>query len=256
MNRVHVSGLLAWVIAACVAIDVRADWVFSGLVDNAGRSATTVYGTAGYDLYGSSAVGDASGVDLVGAFAAGDRITALPFYVTSITASGANHSAAAWGYSTIDDPLGGTMQAGFTYNRASTVGERDLLDITLGPDVPASFYIGLITDVSYVERDYLDGIRLRNVLGGSDTGLIAATGDRTSGVDVYMFRIDGARSNDIIRISGLETTQSPSGLFNDIGVSGLVFTTVPAPSSLVTLIGVGAMVGGLEWWKRRKRARR
>ncbi len=28
---------------------------------------------------------------------------------------------------------------------------------------------------------------------------------------------------------------------------------VPAPSSLVTLIGVGMMVGGMEWWKKRRR---
>lgn len=257
MKRDCLLWLLTCAIAAVTATEVRAEWIFSGLIDNAGPSATTTYGIDGYDLYSTSAVGDSSSLDTGlgagGAFAVGNRLTLLPYYVSSITANGVNNSAAAWGYSTIDNPLGGTIQAGFTYNRGSTSTERDLLDINLGANVPTSFYIGLITDTSYVERDYLDGIRLRSALGGSNTGLITTTGDRSSGVDVYMFRIDGALPNDVITISGLETTQSPSGLYNDIGVSGLVFTAVPAPSSLATLIGVGVMVFGMERWKKRRR---
>jgi MYXO-CTERM domain-containing protein len=232
---------------------------YGGLADNAGPSATVLYGSSGYDLYGTSPVGTHTDADGDGPFANGSRITRLPAYVTSITSNGVNRSAAGWYdyYATIENPLGGMLQAGFTYNRSSTVSERNLLDLTVGENAPASFYVGVLTDTSSVERDCIDLIRLRQTKGGNgDSGLIAATGSHmTRGVDVYFFRIDGASSGDIITISGIETTQSPSGLYNDINLSGVLFAdaTVPEPSSVVVWLGMGA-VGLIAAWRRRKRA--
>lgn len=42
-----------------------------------------------------------------------------------------------------------------------------------------------------------------------------------------------------------------TGLYVD--ATSLNITPVPAPSSLVTLVGVGVMVIGIEWWKKRRR---
>ena len=210
---------------------------YIGEVAHTGPTATVKFSSNGYDLYGTAPLNSGS-IFRDGAFAAGNRLTKLPTYVTSITAPQgvAVVSAAGFGdYSIINDPTHPTEQirAGFetTYALNETTS-APLVEINVGPNVPATFYVGFMTN-THANRpdDYPTTI----TISVGNTQAIAKTGQGggtpSGDIDVFFFRIDGAQAGDKILVSASQSIRNPNGGRLNPSVSGLLFTTtVPLAS--------------------------
>jgi hypothetical protein len=176
-----------------------------------------------------------------------------------VTAPDSNNSASGFSYATIDNPAGGTVEAGYTFHTAFSPGvQADLLTITVGAGSPSSFVVGFLTNVTIgTLADYPDQLRLRQSagIGSGDTGLITMAKNDKGNVDVYFFRITGAVSGDQFTFSAVEDTVNPSGPQYHATAAGLLFSTstvpaVPEPSS-AALAGLGSL--GLLYYFRRRR---
>src|SRR5262245_22547370 len=124
---------------------------YVGVADNAGPATPTTYGTAGYDLYSTTPTGTFIGGISGDPFGFGTRIVSLPTYISGIAANGANLSAGGYSYATINNPLGGQVEAGFTLRDDAITTEKDLLNIVVGAGSPSSFAIGLMADTAGFE---------------------------------------------------------------------------------------------------------
>jgi hypothetical protein len=218
---------------------------FQDAFNDAGRAATTTYGTDGYDLYSTTPSGTNGIKSSTDPFGTGARITSLPKYVSSITASSiANFSASGGNWATINNPKGGTVEGGFTgFEATSSIADKRILTINFDPNnqAPSTFYIGIMVDISNQKVWYPDAIHLLQISKGKgDSGLKALTEDVNKGVDVYLFRVSDLEKGSQISIGGSQTTQQPDKTY-DMVISGILFTqTVPEPSSVI-LLGVGGL---------------
>jgi hypothetical protein len=217
------------------------------------------YISAGYDLYSTTSPSDhntGGGGNNSGAFTVGTRLTSLPSFITSITSAGANSSAKGYAplYTDIDNPAGGIVQAGFTYNFTTTPSvEDDLVAILIGNGAPSTFYIGAIINTSGASQDDDDFMRLRQTTGGSaDSGLISTRNTNNGTVDLVLFQITGAAPGDVYTLSGVESQPNPSSGDYNVPLAGLTFTAsaVPEPNSAFLLLP--ALVGLTAFYKFRR----
>jgi hypothetical protein len=204
---------------------------YVGEAAHAGPAATVKFTSDGYDLYGTAPL-SAGAVFRDGAFAAGNRLTKLPLYVTSVAApqDAAVVSAAGFSdYSIIDDPTHPAQQirAGFeTTHALNETTVAPLVEINLGSNVPAAFYVGFMTNI-HANRpdDYPTTIKMSvgstQAIAKTDQGGGMPSGD----IDLYFFRINGARSGDRVLVSGSQSIRNPNGGRLNPSISGLLFTT-------------------------------
>lgn len=143
------------------------------------------------------------------------RLTRLPAYITTIIAPSVNWWARGYSYATIDNPAGGTVEAGLTlaYNGVTSGQQADLVTINVGPGAPTSFRIGYITGTSINIGDYVQSIRLRQTAGtgAGSSGIVPTNPEFNDGIDIYFFTVTGATSGDAFTFSGSQTIPQPSG---------------------------------------------
>jgi hypothetical protein len=237
----NLAGLACCVALVVLASSARAAVIsYAGQLDGVGASAPITYGPDGYDLYSTTAVGTTNG-DLDGP---GTRLTKLPAYVSAISGFGGDINTAGYGYSSIDNPSGGQVEAGLLNGATSTSGTQlDILTITLSGSVPSSFYLGWISDIDINANDIPTQVRLRQSSGGAgDSGLNATTKNPDATIDEFFFKITGGQSGDVFTLSGTQTDINQSNPVYLVGVAGLTFTQTPTPEpaslSLVAVSGV------------------
>jgi hypothetical protein len=142
------------------------------------------------------------------------------------TASAASHRD----YSLIDDPANPSQQveAGFeTTHALDGVTLMPLVNITLDSQTvpPATFYIGFMTD-THAGRpdDYPSTIAIS--CGDSQASV---NPDKNGGapngrVDVFFFRVSGARPGDTVTVKASQSVRNPDGGRFNPSVSGLLFS--------------------------------
>jgi len=229
---------------------------YIGEAANVGSFATTTYDSNGYDLYATTAIGTNTRTfdPFDGPFGSGTRLTNLPGFVTSITAPAQNASASGYVfYATINNPVGGQVEGGYTFSIASTPGvQNDLASIHIGSDVPSEFDIGMLENLSPAavgqSADYPDGIRLRQANSAGDSGLITtnkATAD-FGAVDVYFFQIDGAAVGDTLTFSAVENSQNVGDGNYHATLAGVLF---PSAASVREPMAVkwNGLGDGINW---------
>ena len=250
-STIHAATLLSVGLMLSIHLPSHAQVItYLGVIDNAGPAATTSYSAGGYDLYSTTPAGTTSGGVSGNPFGYGTRITSFPAYVSSVAANGANLSAGGFNYATINNPLGGQVEAGFLLRTDPINAERNLLDVVLGPFVPATFFFGLLEDTGGFAGDYPEALRMVSLSGGN-SGLITTIGDRSTGVDLYFFQVTGAVPGDRLTISGREDTIHPDGTYHTV-LAGLTFSPtnpIPEPGSLV-LCGVGVLCWAVRRYRR------
>ncbi|HXE54955.1 MAG TPA: hypothetical protein VN541_18180 [Tepidisphaeraceae bacterium] len=190
----------------------------------------------GYDLYSTTPVGDSNGTVQSGAFSAGTRLSRFPSYISTIAANGANTSAAAYGYATLDNPTGGTVQSGLCTRDDSISTEKSLLAINFTGSPAPAVYLGVIINTSgnsFV--DYPSNLEVSQSAGGPGDSGVIATGppNPPAGIDVFVFEITGAMAGDQFTVSGTEP--GINGSTYNLAVAGLTFAPtnpVPEPASV------------------------
>jgi len=234
---------------------------FSKEVQSVGGGVTasnSPYINAGYDLYSTTALSNDSktGADGDGAFFVGTRLSSLPSFITSVTSGGSNSSAGGFErlYADIDNPAGGTVQAGFTYNYSSSPSsELDLVNITIGTGVPSSFYIGALINTSSSQDDD-DDMRLIQTTGGSaNSGLIYTRNIDYGDVDLVLFEVAGAVPGDVYTLSGVESQSNPSKADDyHVALAGLTFSASAVPEPNSGFLFVLAFIGLTSFYKSRR----
>lgn len=197
-----------------------------------------VYGSAGYLLTRSPA-GDlfsnptyASVVNLVSAFYGG---------------AGTNPN-----YTTVDNPLGGTVKTGIWYAVGSFPNqEQDIARITVSQ--PASFRIGVLVD----ETDFIGispgQLRVRQTVGGTgDSTLVNAMLEANLDTDWYFFNIVGAQPGDQFVISGTDSRVGAGPVASN-GIGAIAFDNVAVPETSTYAAGLVLMAfAGGTWWRARR----
>ena len=220
-------------------------------LDSVGASVTTstsTYVNSGYDLYGTASVGTNTqqGTNGNGAFTTGTRLTALPAYVNSLTADGANSSFSGFtSYLVLANPAGGSVESGLASNNTASSAERKILDINVGHAPPAVFEIGVLINTAPTATDDEDEIELEQTSGGSgDSGVISTRDSAAYGRgDLILFRVVGAQAGDVLTISGIETeAHNGNGTYN-LNIAGVLFST-GSGSGTATWVGAG---DGVSW---------
>ena len=215
-----------------------ADWRTTTALKPLDADGDAVYGTQGYAVFGPGTVGqtDGAGTGSVDFVAGG--LTSQPSFGSFSVATGAGTQFAFsnFGYAAIDDPtvapgvavadiqsgLGGF--AGVT--PVASLLSSDIVQLTIGSGVPASFRFGVITNAS-VGTDLL--LTLRQTVGG----LSANAGAPASafGVSYSFFDVVGAVTGDVYVLS-LTKADDTSTV---VALSGVTIDVVPEPSSLLLL---------------------
>jgi hypothetical protein len=226
---------------------------FAGEAAKVGAAGTVTYGTDGYDLYATTPTGTTTPTTSSAAFGAGTRLMKLPGFVSSVTAPPSVGSAGGFGYATIDNPAGGTVESGVTYVITSSPTQNDILKVSIGSGAPAQFDIGYLTSQDQnvaVQYDYPTSLRLRQTNGSAsgDSGLIATNPTGNGNIDFYFFRVSGAAAGDVYTFSRIESNANPGDSMYHITAGGLVFTqSVPEPASLAIVA-----IGGISFLSRRR----
>ncbi len=199
-----------------------------------GQSVALTYGTGGYDLYSTSAAATTDGSVSSSPFGIGDRLTQLPAYISGITAPYSSYqSAAGFGYATIDDPTGGTVEAGDLATKSSTASQNQILTINISHPV-SDFLVGYMTNIDSAGFDYPESLELSQTAGSGSagSGLISTTQQTDGKIDLYLFEVSGALPGDAFTFSGVQNEANQGNYY--FSTSGLVFS-VPEPRRLCLL---------------------
>jgi hypothetical protein len=240
-------------------------WRTNTVVKTLDPDADNVYGTAGFLLYATDAVGNST----AGSVTVNDpltydpadaraTITQIPSYVT-VANNGQTSTASSYGYKQIDDPrqpIGATvsdLESGAALRAVALGTEGSMLDITVGQNFPAQ---GLRIGILVGNADNYDGtIRLAQTAGNGTQSLsvqqtIPAAGQE---LGMYFFDITGAAVGDVFTLFLTKTNPQPSGgnLNANVLYGGITLDVIPEPSTALLLAtGMAACVG----WRRRRRA--
>lgn len=240
MSFILKNACATFCLIACVAGVAQADTIsFLGTDPGDGSWRTTSvakpldpdgdnkYGTAGYDVFDSSA----------------GTLVQTPAGV-SITVNAGNLFPGDEGYTTIDNPSGGSMESGVAYYSPVTAGNTATY-ITLTFTAAENYVLGIYTDNADNADISPSSLRVYQANGTGDSGTISNTPSRTG--DWYFFNIS-ANNGDILHVDGLI-----SAGFNSSGLGVITFdqaTATPEPGTVSLLLAAG--IAGLGLLRRKK----
>jgi hypothetical protein len=109
-----------------------------------------------------------------------------------------------------------------------------LLRITLGQNVPSTFYIGAMTNLNNGAVDFPDAFQLKQS-GVGDSGLFNTSGPIDGGLDAYFFQVSNASQGDVFDL--YLTGHVRQALDNQVhlGTPGLLFSTAAPAATGVPL---------------------
>jgi|SRR5271165_1881932 len=169
-------------------------------------------------------------------------LNVTPSYVSSFTpGSSFNSVYTSSAYLNFDNPAGGTIKSGVSYQSGSTSTFTTLFTFTVGSHVPSTFVVGLFFNNGLGEWSQAQ------IVGGGSTG----TGTRTvyGNIDALFFKISGATSGTVFTVQGIGSSTAP-GENGNLDIMGITFDSVPEPT---TLGGTALAALVFIWFGRRKK---
>lgn len=182
----------------------------------------------------------------------------LPSYISSSgVAAGVSpwaNATAAFGYAVVDDPAGGTGNAGIFYRYHDTGTYANYLTFTVASD--KDFVVGILSSVSNPGGGMaaLSGGHLYQTVGGDgNSGQEAMThhtsaqaADTGKRLAYNFFQVEGAKAGDVFVFDA-----APTEAFQASGPWGITYDAIPEPATM-GLIASG--LGFAAFLKRRRKS--